>query len=74
MGKHYGFRSVHGRVLPCVEVTETYGNWSATMVNGKPVVSQSNVEVVPVRRLYGFTWGHAISRAMTWMRAHGDPR
>lgn len=52
-------------MIPCVEVTEpvdpVFGHW----FGDQPVV---------VKRCYGFTLGHAMARAQTWSRKHGDKR
>ena len=56
---HYGMRSVYS-MWPCVEVVDTSAGTAKL-----PVV---------VKRLYGITMGHAVTRALKWMNRHGDPR
>lgn len=61
-GQRYGYRSKRG-LLPCVEV-----------VSPTTVTEHGYYPTQVVARKYGLTWNHAISRALKWMKDHGDPR
>lgn len=47
-------------VVPSVEITYP--------------VAPNSLTHEPIKRLYGLTEVHAWKRAITWSRAHGDPR
>lgn len=73
MSTRYGLRNHIGgahSILPCVEVTTV--TVSRRGGSGRKASSVTHTDVV--KRVYGFTFEHAMIRAQRWARAHGDPR
>lgn len=62
---HYGFR-VPDSMIPMVEITETRAFTSLFLA------PEEATRVVKIK--FGLTQGHAINRALKWMRKNGDPR